>query len=225
MLTIGNHELTVAVITGAHAYDVIGIRDLFAGLPGLKAYVQSLDDFASSDDNVRSGYDCVVFYNFHQETPTDANCTWYTGMHRTVLDELAANEQGLVFLHHGLLAYPKWSTWSDLIGIHTRSFTFNPDQQVNLMPTNVEHPITKGLTPWTITDEIYGMEEPAGDVKVLLATDHPESMDSIAWVKEIGEKRIFCFASGHDGQTWADPGFQEVLLRGIRWTARSLDSH
>ena len=211
-------EPIVAVITGGHAYDVIGFREMFAGFSGIKAYVQSLDDFASSEDHVRAEYDCIVFYNFQQETPDDTKCTWFTGMHRSVLEELAANDQGILFLHHGLLAYREWQTWSDLIGIQKRTFTYKPDQQVNLIPTAVAHPITAGMQPWTIVDEIYGMDEKL-DGEVLLTTDHPESMNSIAWVREIGTKRVFCFASGHDHQTFVNPGFQEVLLRGIHWVS------
>ena len=223
MSQIQDQELLVAVVTGGHAYDVIGMRDLFAGFSGIKTYVQSLDDFASSVDAVRTAYDCVVFYNFQQETPDDEKCSWYTGMHRTILDELAGNEQGIVFLHHGLLAYPDWSTWSDLIGIQKRSFTYKPNQTVKLIPTSLMHPITAGMEPWEMVDEIYGMQEPADGLQLLLTTDHPESMSNIAWTKEIGEKRIFCFASGHDNQTWVNPGFQEVLSRGIRWAAHLLD--
>ena len=44
-------NMRVAVVTGGHSYDVIGLRDLFAGLPGVQAYVQSLDDFASSTED------------------------------------------------------------------------------------------------------------------------------------------------------------------------------
>lgn len=214
-------ELSIAVVTGEHAYDVIGFQDLFARFPGIKAYIQSLDDFAASEDAVRAGYDCVVFYNFHQEIPDDDNCTWFMGKRRSVLDSLALNDQGIVFLHHGLLAFPDWSAWSDLISIHQRSFTYSPDELVNLIPTAVEHPITTGLGAWTITDEIYGMQEPH-EVQVLLTTDHPRSMKSIAWIKESGKKRIFCFASGHDNQAWANSGFQKVLLRGIRWASGGL---
>jgi hypothetical protein len=215
--------INVAVITGAHSYDVIGLRDLFTSLPGINAYVQSLDDFASSSVDVRASYSCVVFYNFHQETPDDGNCAWYTGMHRTVLDELATSEQGVVFLHHGLLAYPEWTTWSDLIGIQKRSFTYQPDQKVNLTPTKVQHPITAGMETFSIIDEIYGMQEPTGEIVVLLTTDHPESMRSIAWVKEQVDKRTFCFVSGHDAQAWQNPDFQKILLRGICWAAKALE--
>lgn len=212
----------IAVVTGAHSYDVIGLRHLFSGMPGIDAYIQSLDDYSSSSDEVRESYACVVFYNFHQETPDDASCTWYMGPQRTTLEALVANEQGIVFLHHGLLAFPEWAVWSGLTGIQKRSFSFKPDQEVNLTLTEREHPITADMNPFTIIDEVYGMQEPSADSKVLLTTEHPDSMRSIAWVKEQEHKRIFCFACGHDAQAWTNPDFQEILLRGILWTAKTL---
>jgi type 1 glutamine amidotransferase len=33
---------------------------------------------------------------------------------------------------------------------------------------------------------------------------------------------VFCFAAGHDNQTWIDESFRTVLRRGIQWAARRL---
>jgi type 1 glutamine amidotransferase len=30
---------------------------------------------------------------------------------------------------------------------------------------------------------------------------------------------VFCYEAGHDNQTYPDPTFQMVLLRGIQWVA------
>jgi type 1 glutamine amidotransferase len=73
-----------------------------------------------------------------------------------------------------------------------------------------------------MTDETYTMAEPGEDSHVLLTTDHSPSMRSLAWTREVCEARVFCFQSGHDDDTWQEPGFREVLRRGIAWTARQL---
>src|SRR5262249_8593899 len=38
------------------------------------------------------------------------------------------------------------------------------------------------------------------------------------WVRTQGKGRIFYTAWGHDQRTWGNPGFQELVERGIRWS-------
>ena len=217
-------KITIAVITGGHSYDVIAFHQLFHSLPGVRTYIQSLDEFCSSSQADRLTYDALVFYNFHQDTPDDERCPWYAGKQRTVLDEVLANGQGMVFLHHALLAYPNWDAWTQLLGIAQRSFQYFPDQEMMIYPAEVPHCITEGLQPWQMVDEVYLMDEPQGDGEVLLTTDHPRSMRSIAWARELPEKRVFCLVSGHDARTWQNESFQQVLLRGIQWAAKTLSA-
>jgi type 1 glutamine amidotransferase len=55
---------------------------------------------------------------------------------------------------------------------------------------------------------------------VLLTADHPKSMKAIAWTRQHGQSRVFCFQSGHDNDTWENAGFRNVLERGILWCAQ-----
>jgi hypothetical protein len=222
--TLSTEKTTIAVITGGHSYEVIAFHQLFRSLPDVCAYIQSLDEFCSSSQADRLTYDALVFYNFHQDTPEDEQCPWYAGKQRTVLDEVLGNGQGMVFLHHALLAYPNWDAWTQLLGIAQRSFQYFPDQEMMIYPAEAPHCITEGLQPWQMVDEVYLMDEPQGDVEVLLTTDHPRSMQSIAWVRELPEKRVFCLVSGHDARTWQNESFQQVLLRGIQWAAKTLST-
>jgi type 1 glutamine amidotransferase len=60
------------------------------------------------------------------------------------------------------------------------------------------------------------------DSHVLLTTDHPKSMRTIAWTRQVGQARVFCLESGHDRVTFADPNFRTVLGRGIAWAANQI---
>ena len=53
----------------------------------------------------------------------------------------------------------------------------------------------------------------------LITTDNPSGVHNIAWVRQYRGSRVFCYASGHDNATYADPGFRKVLLQGLRWAA------
>lgn len=43
--------ITVAVITGGHSYDVMSFQRLFRSLDGVEAYIQHMDDFATSSED------------------------------------------------------------------------------------------------------------------------------------------------------------------------------
>ena len=96
-----------------------------------------------------------------------------------------------------------------------RSFGAHAGKSLHVEIADASHPITRDLSDWDMLDETYTMAEPAADDNVLLTVKHSQSMEAIAWNREHKNSRVFCFQSGHDNQTWADAGFQEVLRRGI----------
>jgi uncharacterized protein len=209
----GASTLRVAVVTGGHPFDVLNFHKLFRTLPGVDAYIQHMDDFVATPEPVRDQYDVVVFYHMLMAGPPD-------GPVKTTLEHLGATEQGLIVLHHALLAYPQWSVWSDLVGIADRKFGFHYGQTLQLQVVNHEHPITRGLEPWTMGDETYTMADAGQGSEILLTVEHPQSMKAIAWARQFRKSRVLCLESGHDNVTWANPGFREVLQRGLRWCAR-----
>jgi hypothetical protein len=71
-------------------------------------------------------------------------------------------------------------------------------------------------------DETYTMADAGKGSDILFRMDHPQSMKTIGWTRQFKKSRVFCTESGHDNQTWANPSFWEVLLRGIRGCARKI---
>jgi uncharacterized protein len=219
--------LRVAVITGHHPFDLPAFTRLFRTLPepveglSIDAYIQSLDDFVADEGKTRSTYDAVVFYNFHQETPGAVeDDPWYRRGMRAALEQLGESDQGIVLIHHALLAFRKWPFWGDLVGIEQRGFGYHPNEHVPVHVADPEHPITQGLSDWEIVDETYTVDEPGPDNHVLLTTDHPKSMRTLAWTRTFKQARIFCYESGHDARAYENPTYQTVLARGIAWVAR-----
>ena len=211
-----------AVITGGHPYDVIEFRKLFRSFPELDVYVQHMDDFAASPQEVRDSYGVVLFYTMLRDGPADDDQAWHTGKPRTALERLGQTKQGLFLLHHSILAYPQWPVWNQMVGIEDRKFDYFIGETVHVEVVRGDHPVTSGLKNWTMTDETYTMCEPAAGSEVLLTTQHLKSMKSIAWTRRHGQARVFCFESGHDNLTWVDPNFREVLRRGMLWCAGRL---
>lgn len=223
--------LRVAVVTGHHPFDLPAFTQLFRDLPepvkgiSIDPYIQHLDDFVVDEGRARDSYDAVVFYNFHQETPgPEAEDPWYQAGLRAALERLGETDQGIVVLHHALLAFREWPFWSELVGIQQRGFGYHNDQQVQVQIADPDHPITRGLENWDIVDETYTVNEPSSNVHVLLTTDHPRSMRTLAWTHTFKQARVFCYESGHGATAYKNATFQTVLARGIAWVAHRLET-
>jgi hypothetical protein len=215
-------QLKTAVITGGHSFELIEFHQLFRSLSSLDVYIQHLEDFSSSPQEVRDSYDALVFYFMPREGPTDDGQPGWRGKPKRALEHLSETGQGLVILHHALLAYPDWSVWTELVGIENSAFDYYHDETIKVYPSDVAHPITAGLSPWAIVDETYEMADAGKGSEILLTTDHPKSLKTIGWTRSFGGSRVFCFELGHDHLAWEDPSFRTVLERGVLWSARKL---
>ena len=210
-------SIKTAVVTGSHAFDVPGFHALWRSLPEVDFYLQDLDNFAADRGKALPHYDVVLFYNMHRNALEEAN-----GGHMRIkkaIEGLGESEQGIVMLHHAILAYPQWPLWSEIVGIQDRAFDFFADQMIHIEIAKPHHPITEGLGDWRMVDETYIMDEPGHGSTILLTANHPRSMSAIAWTRQHRKARVFCLQSGHDNRVYADPSFRMVVSRGIQWAA------
>jgi trehalose utilization protein len=210
------NKIKTAFITGRHPFDIPGLYSVFKSIPEIDFYPQHLEDFISDTGKAYSQYDVIVFYNFHQETPGNEQNWWDRGT-KDVLERLGETQQGILLLHHAILAFPKWDFWADLCGIKDRKFGYHVGQTLKIDIANADHPITKGLNAWEMVDETYQMNDAGSDCDVLLTTDHPKSMKTIAWTRQFRNAKVLCLQSGHDNQTYADQNFGKVISKGVKW--------
>ncbi len=218
MVSSSEQPVRVAVVTGNHPFDVPAFHALFRSTPGIDAYVQHLEDYAGSSAEVRAGYDVVLFYNMHTETPTGKG-PWPAKATRAAVEALGDSRPGIFVLHHAILAYPEWPLWSELVGIPDRRFGYHHGERIRVDVASPDHPITRGLASWEMVDETYTMADAGPDAEVLLTVEHPRSMRTIAWTRRFREALVFCLELGHDAAAYADPAFRTVVARGIQWCA------
>ena len=211
--------IKTAVITGGHSYAVQPFHALFRALPGIDATIQHIEDFVHSPQEVRDGYDALLFYIMPRGGP-EVEPYRFGGRSEKAFGRLGETQQGIVLLHHAILAYPDWPKWDEMAGMQRRVITqYSHDERIPVQIAAPEHPIVQGIQPWTIVDETYVLHDPGTDSHVLLTTDHPACMHTLAWARTYQNARVFCYESGHDHQAWEDASFQKVLGNGIRWAA------
>jgi uncharacterized protein len=211
----------VAVVTGAHPYDVPAFHALFRALPEVDCYIQNMEEFCTSEPAVRAAYDTVLFYNMHMAVPSSDN-HWSGQPMKTALESLGESRQGILVLHHALLAFPQWPLWSSIVGIEDRRFGYYHDEALHIEVARKDHPITQGFVSWDTVDESYTMNDAGTDSEVLLTTEHPRSMKTIAWTRHYRQARVFCLELGHDNSAFADPHFRTLVARGLQWCAGKL---
>ena len=208
-------------MTGAHNYDVPAFEHIFRAMPSVDFYVQSLDDFTYTPE-AAAQYDVALFYMMHR-FQRGHEPLWTLQNAFAALDKLGQTAQGIVVLHHALLAFPDEPLWSEIVGLKDRSFNYHYGEPVT---THIAaaHPITAGLETWTMRDETYTMREPRPEDgnEILLTTDHPQSTKALGWTRQFGQSRVFCYQSGHDAGAFENPNYRRVLERAIGWTAGRL---
>lgn len=154
-----------------------------------------------------------------------------------VVQKLIDQKCGFVCLHYAVDYNPREGErvidWMG--GYYDARISINPhwDADFKSLP---EHPITRGVKPFTIRDEWYfnmrflpGMK---GVTPILQATPpdnvrgtedakkHPGRSEIVAWAMERPDGgRGFGFTGGHTHKNWANENFRRLVTNAILWTA------
>ena len=126
------------------------------------------------------------------------------------------------------------------IPLHCASFCFrNNDQVVAMMgaqfqrhgsgtftvsPTTAAgtHPIMDGYRSFESWDETYvHTKHNEQNRTVLEYRQEGPQREPWTWVRQQGKGRVFYTAWGHDARTFANPGFHNLVERGIRWACQA----
>jgi type 1 glutamine amidotransferase len=224
-----SQELTIAVITGGHKYNVGPFQDFCNGLDGIKSYIQHFEHWLSAGgedhdgQEARDSYDVTLFYTLLKGEPEGKEC----------IDHLIETGQPIFVLHHAILngmhsgpgglVPPEREWWEKIMGLSDRRIT-KDDIYVGpyQIAVNKDHPASVGLADFEIYDETYGIGDCHDDCDVLLTTSKEPSMRTLAWSRTYKNSRIFCLQLGHDTESWENPAFKTVVQNGIRWCAGEL---
>ncbi len=218
-------KLKVAVITGGHPFPVPAFRALFESMVDFDIYHQDLDNFARGRrDDTFDMYEAFVFYNMHYWGLLSVR----KDMGEAIPDALKAlgdSKAGILVWHHALLSYPEMpglEVWGEITKLERRRLQGCRQSDMNTRVVDNSHPITQGLSDWTMPDEFFKLDEPGPGSHTLLTTDHPESMSTLGWVHQHKNARVFCYQSGHTAVAYGNDNFRAVLTRGIDWVGNRL---
>ncbi|MDP9144015.1 MAG: ThuA domain-containing protein, partial [Actinomycetota bacterium] len=153
-------------------------------------------------------YHTVVLYNNHLTVAPDQ---------LNALLAFVREGKGLVVLHCASASFQNSEEFIRLVGGAFKSHGTGTFRTVHVAP---EHAALRGLPVLESWDETYvHTKHNPVDRTVLEVRREGGHDEPWTWVRTYGRGRVFYTAWGHDQRTWGQPAFQQLVERGIRWTA------
>jgi hypothetical protein len=157
-------------------------------------------------------YDALIVY---------ANTTQISKDQEKALLDYVAGGGGFVPLHCASFCFLNSPSYISLVGAQFQKHGTG-EFETTVVDTN--HPITKGLASFRTWDETYvHTKHNPTDRHVLQTRNDKSGSEPWTWTRTHGKGRVFYTAYGHDARTWGQPGFQDLVERGIRWAAHKGD--
>lgn len=173
------------------------------------------EDVPSSLNEKRlSEFDALLIYaNIDQLGPEQE---------KAMLDYVAQGH-GIVPLHCASFCFRNSKAYVELVGAQ---FKEHGGERFSTQIVNAEHPIMKGFGGFESWDETYIHHMHNSKDRVILEERRQgklaegTSAEPWTWVRTHGKGRVFYTAWGHNMDTWGNPGFQNLVARGITWACQ-----
>ena len=216
--------IKVLVITGQHGYNKPEFNKMIKSFKGMECTIKEMkgNPGALFDDITDFPYNVIALYNFNQSMNEKQKANFL---------KLFDQGVGLVSMHHSIAGFPDWIEYEKLIGAtyvlkeqdrdgkHYACPTWKHGVEMKIKVENKEHPITKGISDFTIHDETYKGWVYHGTGKLLLSTNNELSNTQIAWTVPHPETRVFFIQLGHDQHAFQNENYKKLINQGILWTA------
>ena len=193
--------------------------DLYRVLgPAMQSYgieVTYSEDVATSLSAKRLGeFDTLLIY---------ANIDQLGAEQEQAMLDYVASGHGFVPLHCASFCFRNSKAYVELVGAQ---FKEHGGERFVTHILEPQHPIMQGFSGFESWDETYVHQmHNTKDRTVLeerrqgkLAAD--TKAEPWTWVRTHGKGRVFYTAWGHNIDTWSNPGFQNLVARGITWAAQ-----
>jgi type 1 glutamine amidotransferase/HEAT repeat protein len=133
---------------------------------------------------------------------------------------------GHVVVHAGGASFFDWPDYQKITGGSWGKNTgHGAIHAFEVKPVDPDHPITRGLEPFRITDELWHATDIRPGIKVLATAFSAREKggsgrdEPVVFVTEFGAGRGLTLLLGHDAAAMEAPGFQALLRRGTEWAA------
>lgn len=111
--------------------------------------------------------------------------------------------------------------WREFLGVTSHYHEHQSRYPVNAV--DPEHPVMRGLPVEWVTpmDELYIVEKlwPGATVLATSRSEKTGDVQPVVWTNDYHGTRVFGTTYGHGNDTFRDPVFLRILVRGLLWAA------
>ena len=144
---------------------------------------------------------------------------WMRLYQEEVIENFVLRGGGFLAFHNSGWGYPWQGAYRRVLGGYYIGHP--PMAPFNVLVVNPDHPITKGVQAFTITDEQHWLWFDYDRVTLLLVNQGQDGRQSAAgWAYEYGSGRVVFLANGHTPEAHAHPEFTRLKRNAIRWLLR-----
>ena len=166
------------------------------------------ENLADLEPKVLGTYDALAVY---------ANIESIAPQQEAAIVDFVRGGKGLVPLHSASFCFKNSPIWIEIVGAQFQKHGTGEFTTAIVAP---EHPVMKGFGGFSSWDETYVHTKHNERGRTVLE-ERVEGTDREpwTWVRTEGKGRVFYTAWGHDQRTWSNPGFHNLVERGIRYAA------
>lgn len=252
----------VLLVTRGHPFARDAFYNIFESNPDIEySAVEHPAAQLMFNPEFAKNFDCYVQYDmpgieFNRDPNSDGRPRFVEPPQSYKDGVMAMLEAGfpLVIMHHTCAAWPAWPEWSEIVGGHFLYFPmksrgvdkqdsgYNIDVPHKVTPV-ANHPITEGIEPFDIVDEVYMSEVFEDSVVPLFRSSwdftdqnffssklalqgkyysnegwsHPPSSNLVGWVKTYKNSPIVYLQFGDGPATYKNETFRKILRQAINW--------
>jgi putative membrane-bound dehydrogenase-like protein len=164
------------------------------------------DKVEALNPKLLAAYDGLVVY---------ANTERISPEQEKALLDFVEGGKGFVPLHCASYCFLNSPKYVALVGAQFKSHGTGVFRTTLAEPS---HPVLRGFRGFESWDETYVHDKHNDkDRTVLEYRTDGQRKEPWTWVRTQGKGRVFYTAWGHDERTWGNPGFHNLVERGIRW--------
>ncbi len=169
------------------------------------------DRMADINPETLAAFDGLVLY---------ANIDRIEAAQAEALLDFVAGGKGFIPLHCATYC---WRNNPDVVALMGAQFLRHGGQVFTTQIAAADHPLMKGYGSFTSWDETYihhlhnDKNRTVLEYRIEGEQAEGSRREPWTWIRTHGSGRVFYTAWGHDQRTFTNPGFQNLVERGIRW--------
>ncbi|MBI1249243.1 c-type cytochrome [bacterium] len=164
------------------------------------------DSMADINPETLAKFDGLMIY---------ANTTEISPEAEKAMIDYVESGHGLIPLHCASYCFLNSPKYVALVGAQFKSHGTGTFRTKITAPN---HPVMKNFDGFQSWDETYvHAKHNEKDRTVLSYRIDDRNQEPWTWVRTQGKGRVFYTAWGHDDRTWTNPGFANLVERGVRW--------